>query len=101
VATEFLQIQKLMLNAQVGGNKTAQALFPPRLSCPWRASAPTAMVRSAVSVPTATIGAVRLVVPVHAPWASTAAVPSCAQILFPKLTLGWIGFWYRVINNQS
>ena len=55
-----------------------QGLFPPRLSCPWRATAAAAaMVRSTVSGPTATIGAVRLVVPIRATSTSTAALPPC------------------------
>ncbi len=37
-------------------------LLPHPLNCPWRAAASTAVVRSALSVTTATIGAVRLVV---------------------------------------
>ena len=46
--------------------------------CPWRATATTAMVRSTMSGPTASIGAVRLVVPTHAASTSTAAMPTYA-----------------------
>lgn len=44
--------------------------------CPWRATATTAMVRSTMLVPTATIGAVRLAAPTRATSTSTAAMPT-------------------------
>jgi len=44
--------------------------------CPWRATATTAMVRSTMSVPTATIGAVRLAAPIRATSTSIAAMPT-------------------------
>lgn len=47
-----------------------QAPLAPRLNCPWRASAAPAMVRSALSVHSAAILAVRLALPVRAPSAS-------------------------------
>ena len=43
-----------------------QGLLPLRLNCPWRATAATAMVRSAMLGPTASIGAVRLAAPIRA-----------------------------------
>ena len=43
--------------------------------CPWRATATTAMVRSTMLVPTATIGAVRLIASVRSASASIAALP--------------------------
>ena len=49
----------------------------PRLNCPWRATATTPVVRSPVSGPAATIGAVRLVVPMPASSPSSTAVPAC------------------------
>ena len=51
-------------------------LLPPRLNCPWRATASAAMVRSTVSVPAATIGAVRLVALTRASSSSTTAMPT-------------------------
>ena len=54
-----------------------QVLWPHRLNCPWRASATPAMVRSTLSVPTATIGAVQLAARMLAASASVAAVPAC------------------------
>jgi len=41
-------------------------LLPRRLNCPWQATASTAMVRSAMWVPTASIGQVRFTVPARA-----------------------------------
>ena len=55
-----------------------QGLLPLRLNCPWRAPAPSPMVRSAVSVPTAAIGAVQLPSRELANSTSIAAVPSLA-----------------------
>ncbi len=49
-----------------------------RLNCPWRATAAAAMVRSTMSVPTATIGAVRLVALSRASSTSTASMPTWA-----------------------
>ena len=49
-----------------------------RLNCLWRATATSAMVRSAMSVPTATIGAVRLASPIRASCTSTASMPILA-----------------------
>ena len=43
--------------------------------CQWRATATTGMVRSTMSVPTATIGAVRLAVPIRVTSTSIAAMP--------------------------
>ena len=47
-----------------------------RLNCPWRAPTAAAMVRSTMLGPSASIGAVRLVVPTHATSSSAAAVPA-------------------------
>jgi len=44
--------------------------------CPWRATATTAMLRSTMSVITATTGAVRLAVQIRATSTSTAAMPT-------------------------
>jgi len=44
--------------------------------CPWRATATTAMVRSTMWGPTATIGAVRLMAPTPTTSTSTAAMPT-------------------------
>ena len=51
-------------------------LLPQRLNCPWRATATTAMVRSSMSVPLATIGAVRFMVSIRTTFSSIAAMPS-------------------------
>jgi hypothetical protein len=51
-----------------------QGLLPLRLNCPWRASAASAMVRSAMLGPWASIGAVRLMAPYHAT-STSIAVP--------------------------
>ena len=53
-----------------------KGLLPQRLNCPWRATATAAMVRSTVSVPMASIGAVRLMVSVRGTFSSIAAMPS-------------------------
>ncbi len=53
-----------------------QVLWPHRLNCPWRATAASAMVRSTMSVPTATIGAVQLAARMLAASASVAALPT-------------------------
>ena len=53
-----------------------QGLLPLRLNCPWRATATTAVVRSAMLGPTSTIGAVRLAAPVRAACSLVAAVPA-------------------------
>ena len=63
-----------MPNAQVGAVMMLQGLLPLRLNCPWRASATTAMVRSSMLGPAATIGAVRLAAPIRATWTLLAAV---------------------------
>jgi len=47
-----------------------------RLNCLCRATASTAMVRSSVSVPSASIGLVRLAAPVPASSTSVAAMPA-------------------------
>ena len=44
--------------------------------CPWRATVITAMVRSTMSVPTATIGAVQLAARMLATSTSIAAMPT-------------------------
>ena len=62
-------------------------LLPPRLSCLWRATANTAVVRFTMSAPTATIGAVRLAVPIHAASASSAAMPAWAVTTEQAVTL--------------
>ena len=49
--------------------------LPHRLNCPWRATASTAMVRSALSVPSATIGVIQLAARLLATSTST-AVPA-------------------------
>ena len=54
-----------------------QGLLPLRLNCPWRAAAATAMVRSALLGPSATIGAVRLTAPIRATCTLIAAMPTC------------------------
>jgi hypothetical protein len=54
-----------------------QGLLPLRLNCPWRASATSAVVRSAVSVPSAAIGAVQLAARELAT-STSIAVPSLA-----------------------
>jgi hypothetical protein len=76
VVIAYQQIQNGMQNAQAGAAKMRPGHLPPRLNCPWRATATTAMVRSALSVPTATIGAVRLAVHILATSASVAAMPA-------------------------
>ena len=69
-------MQNWTQNAQVGVATTAQEPLLPRLSCPWRAAATSAVVRSSMLVPTATIGAVRLAAPVRASSTSAAAMPA-------------------------
>ena len=53
-------------------------LLPPRLNCPWRATAAAALVRSTMSIPSATIGAVRLVALSRASSTATASIPTWA-----------------------
>jgi hypothetical protein len=48
--------------------------LPLRLSCPWRATAATAVVRSAMLLPRAAIGAARLAVRMLAAGTSIAAM---------------------------
>ena len=55
-----------------------QGLLPLRLNYLGRASALAAMVRSSKLGQAATIGAVRLVAPTHAPSSSTVAMPTCS-----------------------
>ena len=54
--------------------------LPPRLSCPWRAGVIAAVVRSTMSVPSATFGAVQLAARLLAT-SSLAAMPSWAPAL--------------------
>ena len=64
-----------------------------RLSCLWRASAITAMVRSSMSVPSATIGAVQLAARMLAASTSIVAMLTCtptfeqAEALFVALRI--------------
>ena len=62
-------------------------LLPHRLYCPWRAAASTAMVRSTLLVPAATIGAVRLAAPIRAASTSTAALPAWTAATEPTGSL--------------
>ena len=55
-----------------------QVLWPHRLNCPWRASASAAMVRSPMSGPAASIGAVQLAARMLATSTSLAAMPAWA-----------------------
>ena len=65
-----------------------QGLMLRLLNCSWRATASTpAVVRSAMSVPAATIGAVRLAAPVRAASASIAAMPIWTPPADPTGTL--------------
>ena len=75
VDTAYLPLQSSMPNERVGALTTASVLLLPRLSFPWRAAASTSMVRSHLSVRTATIGAVRLMAPNRTTLTSTGALP--------------------------
>ena len=55
--------------------------------CPWRATATTAMVRSTMLGPTATIGAVRLAAPIRAACTLIAAMPTCTPAIEQTATL--------------
>ena len=72
-----------MPNAQVGVVVIIieQGLLPLRLDCPWRASAASAVVRSALLGPSATIGAVRLAAPLRAACTLIAAMPTWAPAI--------------------
>ena len=59
-----------------GPAPTLQALWARRLNCPWRVTASTAMVGSAMSVPTATIGVIQLAARMLATSSSIAAMPT-------------------------
>ena len=63
------------------------ALLPLPLNCPWRATAPTAMVRSSLSVPTAAIGVIQLAPRLLAASTSGAAVPACTPATEHSATL--------------
>ena len=66
-----------------------QALSPHRLNCPWRATANAAMVRSAMAVITAPIGAVGfgVLIAVRQPSTSRAILPARAMTVELTATL--------------
>ena len=65
-----------------------QVLWPLRLNCPWRAcAAAAAMVRSTISVPAASIGAVQLAASMLATSTSIAALPACTPTFEPTDSL--------------
>ena len=55
--------------------------------CPWRATVITAMVRSTMSVPTATIGVIQLAARMLATSSSIAAMPSCSPTIEQSASL--------------
>ena len=77
---DYQQKQNGKLSVQAGAATILILPVPllPRLSCPWRATAATAVVRSAMLVTAATVGAVRLAAPIRATSTSSAAMPTWA-----------------------
>ena len=70
------QKQNGMMNSKVGVLPQALVLLHLPLNCPWRASAAAAMVRSSMSVPSASIGVLQLAARMLAASSSVAAMPA-------------------------
>ena len=87
VVTGCQQKQNGKQKKQLGVLTTQPVLLPRRLNCPWQATAATAMVRSAMWVPSASIGLVPWMVPTRGTCTSAAAMPAWAAATGRSATL--------------